>query len=151
MTVVAYNINNRYYDGKHYLWCTPYFSSDYDSPHYTVPPSSSPFEIYKLFKQEAQATDQHGIKIPANRLGIKKGAVNMHARGKITKSQLREISHIAQKTERYQFRPILCVISRLEAVPHYRKVDIREKANPLSQEYILADLPQSAFDVISVG
>jgi len=151
MSLVAYNINNMYYAEKHYLWCTPYFGSDYQSPHYTVPPSSSPFEIYKLYRGEALSADKHGYKIEQNRLGIKKGAIQMHARGVITESKLREINYIADETEKSQFRPILCVISRLEAVPHYKKVDIRDKANPLSHEYIVADLPQSAFDVISVG
>ena len=72
-------------------------------------------------------------------------------RGLINGAQMNEITYIAKKADKGQFRPLLCVISRKEAVPFYRKVDIGSKANPLAHEYILADLPQSAFDIISVG
>jgi hypothetical protein len=133
------------------MWCTPYFSSDFNSPHYTVPPSSSPFEIYKQYQREIRTGDQHGYKIEANRTGIRKGAEKMRKWGKISESQLREISVIAKKANNEQFRPLLCVISRIEAVPYYKAVDIGDKANPLSQEYILNDLPQSVFDVVSIG
>jgi len=133
------------------MWCTPYFSSDFKSPHYTVPPSSSPFEIYRRLQDEISGADQHDSKIRLNRLGVKKGASAMHQRGVITEKQMREIVLIAQKVDKAQFRPLLCVISRLEAVPHYLPIEIGSKANPLSHEYIVADLPQSAFDVISIG
>jgi hypothetical protein len=151
MTLVAYNINRQYYKNLHYMWCTPYFSSDFQSPHYTVPPSSSPFEIYKQLQTEVDSGDEHGYKIKQNRLGIRKGALAKAARGEISEAQLNEISLIARKIGSAQFRPLLCVISRLEAIPHYKTVDIRQKANLLSQEYILSDLPQSAFDVIRIG
>lgn len=151
MSLVAFNINNLYYKSLHYLWCTPYFSSDYQSPHYTVPPSSSPFEIYKQYRDEIQSADKHGYKISQSRLGLKNGAHSMRARGSITESQLNEILFVVDDVDKSQFRPLLCVISRLEAVPHYQKVPINEKANPLAHEYIVADLPQSAFDIISVG
>jgi hypothetical protein len=75
----------------------------------------------------------------------------MHKRGLINETQLREIAVIARRASAAQFRPLLCVISRVEAVPYFKAVDIGDKANPLSQEYILADLPQSAFDVVSIG
>lgn len=151
MTYVAYNVNTKYYGGLHYMWCTPYFSSDFKSPHYTVPPSSSPFEIYRLLQAESDGSDLHSYKLRLNRLGIRKGANAMRARGIITDTQLNEIIYIAKKAERIHFRPLLCVISRLEAVPYYKKVPIGAKANPLAHEYIVADLPQSAFDVIRMG
>jgi hypothetical protein len=144
MSLVAYNVNRLYYKGLHYVWCTPYFSSNFDSPHYTVPPSSSPFEIYKQMQNEIKGADRHGVKIRLNRLGIRKGAEAMHHRGIITESILTEISLIAKTADLGQFRPLLCVISRLEAVPYYKTVAIGKKANPMSQEFILADLPQSA-------
>jgi len=75
----------------------------------------------------------------------------MVKRGVITKRQGNEIILIAESADKIQFRPLLCVISRLEAVPYYKVVRIGKKANPLSYEFILADLPQSAFDVVSIG
>lgn len=151
MTTVAYNINMKYYGGLHYMWCTPYFGSNYKSPHFTVPPSSSPLEIYNTLNAEIDASDLHGTKIGLNRMGIRKGADAMLSRGKIDKDQHEEILTISDLAQPQQFRPILCVISRLEAVPFYQRVDVKSRANPLSHEYIVADLPQTAFDVIRIA
>ncbi|MBW3809489.1 hypothetical protein GOY18_05545 [Aeromonas hydrophila] len=71
--------------------------------------------------------------------------------GKITQEQHDEIVTITKIAKYQQFKPLLCVISRLEAVPYYQKVDVKDKANPLSHEYILSGLPQSAFDIIRIG
>lgn len=151
MTAVAYNVNIKYYGGQHYLWCTPYFGSDFTSPHFSVPPSSSPLEIYNIFKKEIDGADLHNFKIKLNRMGIRKGAASMLKAGRITDEQYNEIIVVSKLTPMQQFRPLLCVISRLEAVPYYKKVAVQAKANPLSHEYIVADLPQSAFDVIRIG
>ncbi|MFN4248244.1 MAG: hypothetical protein ACK4EY_11000 [Flavipsychrobacter sp.] len=151
MTTLAYNINKKYYDDKHYLWCTPYFGSDYQSPHFTVPPSSSPIEIYNTFKKEIDGADLHNTKIKLNRKGIRIGADIMLKLGKITKEAHEEIITISKKATNEQFRPLLCIIPRLEAVPYYQKVDVKDRANPLSHEYILSNLPHSVFDIIKIG
>ncbi len=151
MTAVAYSVNSTYYGGLHYLWCTPYFGPHFASPHFTVPPSSSPLHIYNTIQDEIDGADLHGMKIKLNRIGIRKGAEAMLKAGRITLEQKNEIVAISKKAPMHQFRPLLCVISRLEAVPFYKKVDIKNKANPLSHEYIVVDLPQSAFDVIRIA
>lgn len=151
MTAVAFNVNTKYYGGLHYLWCTPYFGSDFQSPHFTVPPSSSPLEIYNTILKEINGSDLHETKIRLNRMGIRKGAEAMKKLGRISDDAYKEIIAISKLTPMHQFRPLLCVISRLEAIPYYRKVDVKDRANPLSHEYIVADLPQSAFDVIKLG
>jgi hypothetical protein len=151
MTTLAYNVNMKYYGGLHYMWCTPYFGSDFQSPHFTVPPSSSPLEIYETLRKEIEGADLHGTKIKLNRMGVRRGADNMARRGRITEDQQREIHAIGKTALPQQFRPLLCVISRIQAAPYYQRVDVKDRANPLSHEYIVADLPQSAFDVIRIG
>ncbi len=151
MSTLAYNINKRYYNDLHYLWCTPYFGSDYLSPHFTVPPSSSPIEIYNMFKKEIDGADLHNTKIKLNRKGIRKGADHALKAGKITQEQHDEIITISKKATNEQFRPLLCIIPRLEAVPFYQKVDIKDRANPLSHEYILSNIPHTLFDIIKIG
>ncbi|WP_155288011.1 hypothetical protein [Enterobacter cancerogenus] len=151
MTTLAYNVNKKFYGDKHYMWCTPYFGSDFKSPHFTVPPSSSPLEIYNTLKNEVDGVDHHNTKIDLNRRGIRKGASIMLTLGKIDQDTHDEIVYISKHTKDQMFRPLLCVISRLDAVPFYKKVDVKERANPLSHEYILSDLPQSAFDIIRIG
>ncbi len=151
MTTLAYNVNMKYYGGLHYMWCTPYFGSDFQSPHFTVPPISSPLEIYETLRKEIEGADLHGTKIKLNRMGVRRGADNMAKRGRITEDQKREIHAIGKAALPQQFRPLLCVISRIQAARYYQRVDVKDRANPLSHEYIVADLPQSAFDVIRIG
>jgi hypothetical protein len=144
-------VNMKYYGGLHYMWCTPYFGSDFESPHFTVPPSSSPLEIYNQIAKEINGADLHDSKIKLNRMGIRKGAEAMFKRKKISATARKEVIAISKMAPMHQFRPLLCVISRLEAIPYHQKVDVHSKANPLSHEYIVADLPQAAFDVIRIG
>ncbi|MGQ8707169.1 hypothetical protein ACUTSW_14430 [Serratia sp. TSA_198.1] len=151
MTYLAYNVNKRYYGGKHYLWCTPYFGVNIESPHFTVPPSSSPLEIYNSLKKDVDTSDIHSSKIQLNRMGIRQGAsINLRL-GLINKEQHDDIVEISKLSDINLFRPLLCVISRVEAIPYYKKVAIKERANPLSYEYILSDLPESVFDIIRIG
>ena len=150
MSELAFNVNSQFYTGKHYLWCTPYFGSNYQSPHFTVPPTSSPLDIYSTLKNEIAGADRHGTKIALNRLGIRKGAEVMRSRGLITETDLQDIIQISELAQPQQFRPLLCIIPRQNALACYRKVDIKDKANPLSYECIVSDLPQTAFDIIRI-
>ncbi|WP_441235516.1 hypothetical protein [Bradyrhizobium sp. 930_D9_N1_4] len=151
MTKLAYNINQQFYGNLHYLWCTPYFESDYSAPTFAVPPSSSPLEIYNRLKREVESGDGHDSLIKVKRLGARRGADAMEKRGKITAAQAKEIRTICKLADREQFKPLMCIIPRLEAIPYSQTVDVKSKAHPLSQEYVVADLPHTAFDVIRIG
>jgi hypothetical protein len=151
MTTLAYNINQQFYKDLHYMWCTPYFGSDFNSPTFTVPPSSSPLEIYRTLQNEVDGGDLHDTLISVKRLGLERGADVMVKRNKITQDQATEIQAICRLAPANQFKPLLCVIPRLEVVTYCQKVDVKAKAHPLSQEFVVADVPQSAFDVIRIG
>ncbi|MBB4481046.1 hypothetical protein [Rhizobium etli] len=151
MTFLAYNVNIQYYSGLHYTWCTPYFGSDFNSPVFTVPPSSSPLQIYLDLKREVEGGDLHGTLIKVKRLGIRHGADAMLKRGKITVDARDEIRAICQRATPEHFRPVMCVLPRAEVLSYVQAVPVRARANPLSQEYIVADVPTGAFDVIKFG
>jgi hypothetical protein len=151
VTQLAFNINERYYRGLHYMWCTPCFDIDLKSPVYTVPPTSSPFQIYQTLAREVAAADLHSEKINANRVGIQRGALKMLERGVIDQKTAERIQNTAIVAPVASFRPLLCVISADRAHEHCTEVDITAMANPLSQEFIVEDLPRTAFDVISIG
>ncbi len=72
-TWLAYNIAERYYQGEHYVWCTPFFDSNVSGPGYTVAPTSSPKEIYINLYKETTRGDRHSSKIADNKVGILKG------------------------------------------------------------------------------
>jgi hypothetical protein len=151
MTFLAYNINQTYYGGLHYMWCTPYFGSDYNSPTFMVPESSSPLAIYNRLKNEIASGDRHDSLAETKRIGVSRGVDVMLKRGKITHEEAGEIHAICQLAEREDFRPLLCVLPRIEVAPYSQTVDVKAKAHPLSKEYIVADVPSSAFDVIRIG
>lgn len=151
MTKLAFNINKTYYKNLHYMWCTPYFGIDYNSPTFTVPPSSSPIAIYQTLQNEINGSDCHDTKIRQNRMGIRRGAKKQLSRGVIDNDQYDEIIAITKKAKDIQLLPLLCIIPRVDALKYFHKVDIKYKANPLSAEYILVDLPESAFDIIRIG
>ena len=151
MTTLAYNINKQFYGDRHYMWCTPYFGSDFSSPTFTVPPSSSPLEIYRTLKNEVDGGDLHNTLISVKRLGIKRGADVMVKRKKITQDEAGQIRAICEGAPLNLFAPLLCVIPRLEVVPYSQRVEVKSKAHPLSQEFVVADVPQDAFDVIRIG
>lgn len=151
VTQLAFNINERYYGGLHYMWCTPCFDIDLRSAIYTVPPTSSPFQIYQTLAREVAAADLHSEKITANRIGIQRGALKKLERGMIDQRTADRIQNTAAVAPATNFKPLLCVISADRAQPYCTEVDVSVMANPLSQEFIVEDLPQSTFDVISIG
>lgn len=151
VTMLAYNINLQFYGGQHYMWCTPYFGSDFNSPVFTVPPSSSPHRIYLDLKSEVDGGDLHGTLIKIKRVGVSRGADEMLRRGMITTAERDDIITIAKKATPEHFRPLLCIIPKMDAIPFHQVVPVKYKANPLSQEYVLADVPTTAFDVIRIG
>jgi hypothetical protein len=148
-TSLAYSISKEYYGDKHFVWCTPYF--DHAPTHgrsYTVPPSSSPAEIYRTYTRDIEARDNHSDKINGNRLGLLRGAKVMREMGIITGSQSREIAEIVKLAEFGDFRPLIYVIPYALTKRLIRRVPPYERAHPLSAEYIIRSLPGNRFDTI---
>ncbi len=150
ITKVALFVNQRYYGDRHYLWCTPNFRSNSDAVDFTVPPTSSPFDIYATLEKEVRGMDSHSEKIKLNRTGIVHGAQIMRQRMIISVAQKNQIEIIARDAPIAAFKPFLCVISSHDARSYCTEVDISRTANMFSQEYIAVDLPRLAFDVISL-
>ena len=52
-TWLAYLIAELFYNGEHFVWCTPHFdSSSVPLLNYSVPPSASPIEIYRGLRKD---------------------------------------------------------------------------------------------------
>ena len=108
---LSYAITERYYQGEHYVWCAPVFDarSRY-AKDWHVPPTSSPFEIFKGLSEEVRRGDRHSAKIAQNKIGIIRGASFKRGAGKIAEAQEKEISAIVDTAETADFRPLLYVI-----------------------------------------
>jgi hypothetical protein len=148
-TWLAYMIAERYYDGEHYVWCTPYFDSRQLSPHtMAVPPTSSPAEIYQSLYQEVVRGDRHSSKIKENRIGILRGATVKKDQGVISEKQSLDIGAILDRAETRDFRPLIYVMPYVTVANRLSEVPIADRAHPLSVEYVIDRLPRGDFDVI---
>jgi hypothetical protein len=148
---LGYKIADEYYRGQHYVWCTPYFdSSSIPSIDYTVPPSSSPIEIYRSLREDVKRGDRHSAKIAANKAGLLRGVEHKRAAGDVTDEQASEIASIVDASEPRDFRPLIFVIPFHLVQDKLRKVPVSQRAHPLSVEFIIDGLTRDCFDVIDL-
>ena len=146
---LAYIIAEQYYGRYHYIWCTPHFDpSSVASISYTVPPSSSPAEIYRNLREDVKLGDRHSAKIAANKAGILKGMEYKMTTGEITKEQASEIASIVDAAEPRDFKPLIFVVPFALVAKLIKPVPVNQRAHPLSIEFIIDRLPREKFDVI---
>ena len=147
-TWLAYRINETYYQQRHYVWCTPYFDpASKFAPESAVPPTSSPREIYNNLFDEVARGDRHSAKISQNRLGIIRGADVKRKLGIIGDQAHADITAIATSAEVRDFRPLLFVIPFALVSGAVKQVPVKDRAHPLSQEFIIENLGRASFDV----
>ena len=151
-TLLAYRIAKLYYSDIHYVWCSPVFDGRRASAYgHTVPPTSSPCEIYWGLHQEASRGDRHSAKISDNRTGIIRGAQAKRARGVVDEETERQIIAATELATPADFKPVLFVMpfGRVKRLIH--SVPVQDRAHPLSAEYLIPELPGRLFDVIEFG
>jgi hypothetical protein len=150
-TWLAYAIAEQYYGGQHYVWCTPYFDpSGVPSINYSVPPSSSPIEIYRGLRKDVTNGDRHSAKISANKAGILRGVEARRKDGDVTAEAAEEIAAILEAADIRDFRPIFFVIPFSLVRDKIEPVPVSQRAHPLSAEFIVKKLPRNCFDAIGV-
>jgi hypothetical protein len=148
-TWLAYMIAERFYDGAHFVWSTPYFGPEtVPSLQYAIPPSSSPGEIYRELFEAVNRGDRHSTKIRDNRFGILKGAKENEKAGIITIREAKEIAEIVAKAETLEFRPLLYVIPFHFVAKMVKEVPVKKRAHPFSVEFVIKQLPRKYFDII---
>ena len=149
-TWLAYNITETYYSHEHYVWCSPYFSSQALSGHdYSTPPTSTPCEIYNSILKEVISGDRHSFKVKENKVGILKGAYHKEKAGVITAKQRAEIAAIVKRAETRDFKPLLYIIPFNLVSNMIEEVSIQDRAHPFSVEYRIEYLPRQLFDIIT--
>jgi hypothetical protein len=149
-TLLAYHINQTYYGELHYVWCSAFFGAgNIPSPYHPPPPSSSPQEIYERVRKAVESGDKHSEKIRLNRAGLIRGATYKHIRGDITEAQRLEILDKIRLSQFAEFKPLLYVIPYALVSNALITVPVEERANPLSEEYIIERLARTSFDIIN--
>jgi hypothetical protein len=148
-TLLAYHINQAYYRELHYVWCSPFFgAANIPSPYRPNPPSSSPQEIYETLWKDVENNDRHSSKIKQNKAGLRRGAIFKHQKGDITDAERLEIFDKVRLAQIADFKPLLYVIPYPLDSGILSLVPVRQRANPLADEFIIQRLPRSSFDII---
>ena len=150
-TLLAYHINETHYRELHYVWCSAFFGADnIPSPYRPNPPSSSPQGIYETLLKAVENSDRHSEKIRLNKAGLRRGATFKHGHGDITDAQRLEILDKVRLAQFADFKPLLYVIPYALVSGILSTVPVKHRANPLSEEYIIARLPRTSFDIINL-
>ena len=147
-TKLALHVARQYYGDVHYAWCAPGRPSD--SLAFYNPPSSDPIELYWQFRRDIDGGDTHSAAVLQNRNGIKRGAVAKASTGLISESDRDRITSLADLAELKHFEPMLLVIPFAAAIPVLKPVDLKDRANPTSEEYIIDALPRQLFDILQI-
>lgn len=150
-TLLAYNISQKYYHQKHFVWCTPHFESWSGAGDYTVPDSASPKQIFKDLYKAVYSMDKHNANIRSNRLGLRRGVAAKRETGIINDEQAKEILAEIKYAESGFFRPFLYVMPYSLVKDKIIELPPRGRANPLSVEYKILELPRDCFDCIQYG
>jgi len=151
---VAYMINQTYYKNLHYVWCSEVFDARRQyayGPHASIPPSSSPWEIYKTMREDVRRGDLHSPSLKQLRGAIADGATLKREAGEISQTQCDDIGEILGRALLADFRPLLYIIPYQSVEALIKAVPIQERAHPLSLELKIHALPRELFDVIEVN
>lgn len=155
---LAYYINTNYYNKIHYAWCASSFDCETKS---ALSPktahTSNPKNIYENLMKDISTPDNHYKRpeIHRNTVGLLKGASIMLQKNVITESQYDSIRTIIKKCQKgaavsEYFRPLVYVIPFELNKPLIKSVEIGKRALPLSDEFIIEELPKGNFDIIDI-
>ena len=148
---LAWAINERYYDGRHYVWCGEAFDASALGPYTqysSTPPSSTPRDIYSDLLKAVQGGDRGSQKVAAVKVGIINGARMKFSKGEIDRSVFDEINQIVDRSELADCRPLLYILPRDRVADKLKDVEVSQRAHPLSVEYVAENVNSSEFDVI---
>lgn len=141
-----------YRGGRHFVWCSEFFDpkkhGDYGSA-YGIPPSSSPASLYRRYKEDLEGGDTHSASIVNQKAGIKARAIEWHGRGEISEQDLQDITYMADKGRKNDWRPVIYVISSERVKDRLESVPVKDRAG-IGMEYVIKDLNDDEFDLIEV-
>ena len=145
VTSMAYKIAKDYYGNVHYAWCSTSFNSK------EQPPTSNPATLCERYLKIITTGDRHAREIIDNKAGILKGAKIKLDRGIIDKKIFNEIRALVAASKYVDYYPIIYVVNSRKVKERYLDIPIVEKASDKSEEYLIEDLQENEFQVISLS
>lgn len=148
-TTLAYRISERFYQGKHFVYLSPFFAENSD-PLFPNPPSSSPSILFERFSEEAKSNDHNAKLIQGNKTGLRKG-VEERWKSKIITAEVREILvGIINESANSDFEPLLYIIPAEKVKDEIKTLKYDQKGHPFCEEYYIENLTRDKFDVIKI-
>lgn len=150
---LKYQINTRYRNGKHYVWCGETFDSSKVSryhPAALTAPSSDPCAIYKRLREDVQHQDRHSEKIRDQKASYLTLAVKWRDAGEISPDDCQEIAYMVEHAPFDSWRPLIYVFPRQLVASRLQLVDPAQRASIGVPEYIVPDLSDGEFDLVEL-
>ncbi|MGN1367968.1 MAG: hypothetical protein ACI4WX_03795 [Aristaeellaceae bacterium] len=145
-TKFAYNIDNDFYGGKHYVWAALKFDDLEEQAA-----NSNPLTIANNFIKEVITTDGHCDRINANIVGVRRGAAMMLRSGAIDQQTQKRISNRINDAYYEDFLPLVYVIDTSKVASRIIEVPPAYAALPNSPEYKIMDLQSGEYELIDIA
>ncbi len=141
---LAYQINENFYHGMHFVWCSPGF----DCPG--NPDKSNPRAIFTAWREDILNKNLKSSFIDRNKQGILRGIKHHLSQGWIDDRTANFLEELTDKAEFDYFCPILYVIP-YQLVKHLVEgVELEKRAGAFSTEFKIPDLPPTFFNVFEI-
>lgn len=145
-TRLAYDIDNFYYNRKHFVWVALYV----DNLNIQAA-SSNPLTIAADFAKGIVTLDRHNEKILGNIVGVRNGVKYMYEAGKITALLKKEIISYIQSATFKDFFPMIYIIDTKKVNSRIVPVPSIDGARASSPEYKIFDLQDGEFELLDLS
>lgn len=146
--LLAYRVNQLYYDDKHYIWAATEAGTEVDAdPLLANPPTSQPMHRYKQLALESQRGDLHGLFIKEQKAGIRRGAEVKYETNVISAKHRDTIFKMVELSVPADFKPLLYAMAYDDVKDLVRVPEVGELAHPCSSEFLIEALPRALFRV----
>jgi hypothetical protein len=138
---LAQIITTRFFNGKFRIWAAPQFDNEFN------PPSSNPKDIFFRMLEDVKRQDNHSSKMNEIKAGLLKAILRKREDESLTEEQEKEANNIIGASTINLYKPYLYLIPNASTL-NIAKAEVGEKAEVLSEEYIIKDLASNEFDII---
>ena len=144
-THLAYNIDNFFYDRKHYVWIALYADN-----LAVQAASSNPITIAADFAKGIVTQDRHNEKILGNIVGVLNGVKHMFETKKIDRKTKKDIISRIKTATIEDFYPMLYIIDTKKVNDRIIHVPPKEGARANFPEYKICDLQEGEYEIIDL-
>lgn len=95
-----------------------------------------------------QPADLHSSIIKLHQIGLKKGADIKLKDGAITPAEHDEIHQLVDLVLLSDYAPLIYIMSFKDVKRLANKVPVKDRAHPLSDEWVIEALPRTHFDIV---